>query len=160
GVAVDSAGHVFVADRYLSSTIRKIDLASGAVTTAAGKAGAFGHQDGVGNAARFWLPAGVAFGGSGGVYGADPNKDGVRRIDGMTGAVTTLAGMPTMQGSTDGATGDARFFGPMGLVSDGKDTLYVTDLFNATVRRIIVSTGAVTTLAGTPMQQGSADGTG
>src|SRR5260221_721646 len=67
-LAVDSAGNVYVADT--GSTIRKITPA-GEVTTLAGSAGQIGSDDGVGSAARFFVPTGVAVDGAGNVYVAD-----------------------------------------------------------------------------------------
>jgi secreted PhoX family phosphatase len=66
GVAVDSAGNVYVADSG-NDTIRKI-TASGIVSTLAGLAGSSGSADGTGNAARFSLPTGVAVDSAGNVY--------------------------------------------------------------------------------------------
>ncbi len=60
GVAVDSAGTVYVADT-VNATIRKV-TAGGAVTTLAGSAGDYGIFDGAGSAARFYQPQGVARG--------------------------------------------------------------------------------------------------
>jgi sugar lactone lactonase YvrE len=69
GVAVDSAGNVYVADCE-NSTIRKV-TAGGVVTTLAGQPGSSGNNDGVGSAARFYGPRGVAVDSAGNVYVAD-----------------------------------------------------------------------------------------
>src|SRR6266853_4865445 len=69
GVAVDSAGNVYVADQA-NNTIRKVTRA-GVVTTLAGLAGSTGHLDGTGSAARFWQPDGVTVDSAGNVYVAD-----------------------------------------------------------------------------------------
>ena len=69
GVAVDSAGNVYVADTR-NYTIRKVTPA-GVVTTLAGLAGSSGSADGTGSAARFYYPAGVAVDSTGNVYVAD-----------------------------------------------------------------------------------------
>src|SRR5437667_439586 len=69
GVAVDTAGNVYVADSA-NSTIRKITPA-GAVTTLAGSAGQIGSADGTGSVARFFRPFGVAVDSAGDVYVAD-----------------------------------------------------------------------------------------
>lgn len=75
------------------------------------------------------------------------------------GVVTTFAGAFGYSGSTDGTGAGAQFFGPMGIATDGVD-LYVADTVNATIRKIVTSTGQVSTLAGTPRALGSTDGTG
>src|ERR1035441_5354297 len=78
GVAVDSAGNVYVADDS-NNTIRKITPA-GVVTTLAGLAGYYGSADGTGSAARFYHPAGVAVDSAGNVYVADTVNDTIRKI--------------------------------------------------------------------------------
>jgi hypothetical protein len=77
GVATDSSGNVYVADRS-NSTIRKITPA-GVVTTLAGLAGSLGSADGTGSAARFYLPFGVATDSSGNVYVADTYNNTIRK---------------------------------------------------------------------------------
>src|SRR5207245_2886178 len=77
GVAVDSAGAVYVAD-LMNNTIRKITRA-GAVTTLAGSHTQFGSQDGVGIGARFYYPNGVAVDNAGALYVADSNNDRITK---------------------------------------------------------------------------------
>ncbi len=73
--------------------------------------------------------------------------------------VTTVAGLALNTGSTDGIGSAARFNGCVDVCSDGSN-LYVTDIYNNTIRKIVISTGVVTTLAGLAGSPGSADGTG
>jgi hypothetical protein len=72
GIAVDSAGNVYVADQF-NHTIHKV-TAGGVVTTLAGTAGMGGSADGMGAAARFNFPSGVAVDSAGNVYVADQQK--------------------------------------------------------------------------------------
>ena len=65
-----------------------------------------------------------------------------------------------MSGSIDGTGPAARFKYPYGLVLDGAGNLQVADYENQTIRKVVVATGAVSTLAGTAGMSGSADGTG
>ncbi|MEI6716024.1 MAG: HYR domain-containing protein, partial [Verrucomicrobiota bacterium] len=156
GVAVDGNGGVYVADG-LNHTIRKITN-GGVVTTLAGSAGVSGSVDGIGSAALFNYPAGVAVDGNGGVYVADSGNNTIRKIT-SSGVVTTLAGSSGVSGSEDGIGGVARFSGPSGLAVDGNGSVYVADFRNNTIRKI-TSDGEVTTLAGSAGVRGSADGTG
>lgn len=77
GVAVDSAGNIYVADWY-NHTIRKI-TSSGVVTTLSGLVGVAGSSDGAGSTARFYNPTGVAVDSGGTVYVADTNNSTIRR---------------------------------------------------------------------------------
>src|SRR5215470_10182099 len=109
GVAVDSAGNVYVADQG-NDTIRKV-TAAGVVTTLAGTAGITGSADGTGAAARFNAPFGVAVNGAGIVYVADSFNQTIRKIT-AAGVVTTLAGSAGVRGSADGTGAAARFSDP------------------------------------------------
>lgn len=75
------------------------------------------------------------------------------------GTVTTLAGTAGVTGSADGTGTAAKFSQPHDLVSDGTN-LYIADHTNYTVRKMVISTGEVTTLAGLAGSIGGADGIG
>ena len=154
GVAVDGSGNVYVADAG-NTSIRKI-TANGTVTTFAGFSGVGGSNDGVGAAARFNTPQGIAVDSVGNVYVADTNNCTVRKIT-PAGSVTTIAGAAGQTGSSDGAGGSARFNGPYAVAVDGAGNVYVADFFNATIRKI-TATGTVSTLAGFAGQPGLTDG--
>ena len=156
GVTVDGAGNVYVADTN-NSTIRKITPA-GVVTTLAGLAGSIGTTDGTGSAARFYSPFGLTADAAGNVYVADTYAYTIRKVT-PGGVVTTFAGTANSSGSVDGTGSAARFYFPTSVTIDGAGNLYVADTFNSTIRKI-TSGGVVTTLAGTALASGSADGTG
>ena len=156
GVAVDSAGNVYVADTG-NNTIRKI-TPSGVVSTLAGLAGSIGSADGTGSAARFFQPYGVAVDSAGNVYVADTNNNTIRKIT-PSGVVSTLAGLAGSFGSADGTGSAARFYYPEGVAVDSAGNVYVADTGNDTIRKITPS-GVVSTLAGLAGSIGSADGTG
>jgi uncharacterized protein len=137
-------------------TIRKIVIATGKVSTLAGRTGKRGYTDGVGRAARFEFPYGMATDGTN-LYVAD--NDAIRKVVIATGKVTTLAGTPGAPGSADGIGTSAQFSFPFGITIVGKN-LYVTDHFNYTIRKIVIATGEVTTLAGTAKAWGFTDGKG
>jgi sugar lactone lactonase YvrE len=127
-------------------------------STLAGTAGITGSADGTGAAAQFDTPLGVAVDENGNVYVADRYNYTIRKIA-PGGVVTTLAGTAGVTGSTDGTGAAAQFGGPYGVAVDGSGNVYVSDVGNATIRKIAPG-GIVTTLAGTPGVRGSADGTG
>ncbi|MDB6029475.1 MAG: repeat containing protein [Verrucomicrobiales bacterium] len=155
GIAVDSAGILFVADTA-NATIRKI-TPEGAVSTFAGAAGSLNSFDGVGTNANFFQPEGIAVDKGGNVYVADAWNHTIRKITPL-GVVSTLAGLAGSCGSMDGTNSKARFDRPAGIAVDGATNLFVTDSLNHTVRKITPS-GRVTTIVGLPGVWGNADGT-
>jgi len=156
GITTDGT-NLYVADTA-NNTIRQIVISTRAVTTIAGSAGSIGSTDGTGSAASFNVPAEITTDGTN-LYVADTENFAIRKIVIGTGKVTTVAGSAGQSGSTDGTGSAARFNRPYGITTDGTG-LYVTDTISNTVRKIVIGTGAVTTVAGSAGQSGSTDGTG
>lgn len=122
GVAADAAGNTYVADCG-AHTVRKIDP-SGNTTTLAGTAGQSGGQDGVGAAARFYCPRGLAADSSGNIYvtddGGGTTYGAVRQINTSTGAVTSIEATRVLTTSS--------------LAIDASGKLYAIDLINNAIR--------------------------
>ena len=156
GLARDGGDNLYVADA-MNATVRKI-APDGTVSTLAGSASNRGDADGVGTAARFNFPSGVAVDAGGNVYVADTYNDTIRKID-PSGAVTTLAGSAGISGGTDGAGSTALFNQPDNLAVDAAGNLLVADTGNATIRKVTAA-GVVTTLAGMPGVAGWGDSAG
>jgi len=156
GMALDRSGNVFVTDSR-SHTIRQITPA-GVVTTLAGVADSSGSADGVGSAARFYGPKGIAVDAQGTLFVADSYNGTIRKIT-VTGVVTTLAGRAGVVGSADGPGSAARFWHPTGVALDAAGNLFVGDPQNNAVRKISPD-GTVTTFSGSPGFSGIADGAG
>jgi sugar lactone lactonase YvrE len=154
GIAIDG-GNLYVADTD-NYRIRKIVIATGEVTTLAGN-GMDNHDDGTGTAARLSYPSGIAADGSGNLYVAQTSNDRIRKIAIATGEVTTLAG--STYGYADGTGTAAQFNYPFSIAADRSGNLYVADTYNNRIRKIVIATGAVTTLAGSGVL-GYADGLG
>jgi sugar lactone lactonase YvrE len=160
GIAIDSTGaNLYVADTG-NSTIRRIVVATGAVTTVAGTAGSFSFANGTGAAALLSGPIGLALNTTNTIlYVADNGNHLVRQLVLASGAVTTVAGTTSTPGSANGTGTAATFNLPRGIAADATN-LYVADYGNHGVRQIVIATGAVTTVAGTLGTSGSANGTG
>jgi hypothetical protein len=156
GLAMDGSGNLYVAD-YMNNEIRQVVVATGVVTTFAG-ATSSGSVNGVGTAARFNQPRGIAYDGAGSLYVTDYVNNEIRKIDIATATVSTFAGT-TAIGSTDATGTAARFDNPYGICYSSGN-LYVTDYNNYTIRKIVVASAAVTTLAGFPGAQGTINGAG
>ena len=159
GVALSSDGSaLFVAD-YDNNAIRRVEVATGAVTTLAGS-GIKGSADGVGDAAEFDDPSGIAISpDSGALFVADQGSDKIRRVEVATGEVTTLAGSGE-EGDADGVGDAAEFCHPYGVaISPDGGAVFVADHDNHKIRRVEVATGEVTKFAGSG-SNGSTDGVG
>jgi sugar lactone lactonase YvrE len=144
GVALDSAGNLYVADTY-NDTIRKVTPA-GVVTTPAGLAvGNPGSADGTGSAARFYNPIGVAVDSAGKLYVADMLNQTIRKVT-PAGGVTTLAGKAGHPGFVNGAGTNAEFNYPFGVAVDTNGNVYVGDQSNNAIRKVTPA-GGVTNLA-------------
>src|SRR5690606_16588214 len=141
-------------------TIRRI-TPGGVVTTIAGFVGDRDAVDGTNDVARFDFPRGIAIDANGIIYVADSVNSAIRKlvIDGNDTIVTTFAGTMGENGSVDATGPDARFEVPHGIAFDPAGNLYAVDRNNSDVRKITPE-GVVTTFAGVPGFQGSADGTG
>lgn len=140
-IALDHLGNLYVADTG-NHAIRRI-APGGAVTTLAGN-GSPGYADGIGRAAQFNGPVGIAVDDAGIVYVADTYNDRIRRIA-QDGTVTTLAGTgkPNL---FDGPGTAAAFDTPSALAVDHDGNLYIADTGNNAVRRLRPD-GTVDTLA-------------
>ncbi len=131
GVSVDSNGNVFVADTY-NNRIVKI-TADGVANTLAGGNGQ-GNIDGLGTIAKFFYPVDIEVDNSGNVFVADTENNLIRKIT-PDGLVTTLAG--STQGFADGIGINSKFNKPYGITIDPNEALFVADLVNHRIRKIV-----------------------
>jgi hypothetical protein len=140
-MATDGVSNVYVADN--GSAIRKVTDA-GVVTTLAGSITLAGDTDGVGTAARFRNISGLAYD-SGFLYVAEgASAHRIRKVDVTTGSVTIYAGaLSPTSGFVNGTGTAARFNTPSGIEKIGS-SLYVGDSGNNAIRRIVISSAAVT----------------
>jgi hypothetical protein len=132
GIAVDNAGNLFVSDSG-NRTIRKITPTE-VVTTIAGTAGSIGTNDGVGAAARFSFPRGMAFDGASNLFVADALNYTIREITpvGANWNVSTIAGLAGSNGSVDGVGSAARFNYPDTIAVENTSNLFVSDSYDTT----------------------------
>ena len=149
GIAISPDGKTLYFSDSGNNMIRKIDLATNTVSTVAGKGAlAAGMDDGIGIAASFEDPRGLAITSDGSIlFVADTRNNLIRKIVLATNSVSTLAGHPGFPGTEDGAGSSAFFNQPTTLALSG-NTLYVGDSSNASIRSIDLSSNTVTTIAG------------
>jgi sugar lactone lactonase YvrE len=146
GIAVDASGNIYIGDRN-HHRIRKISN-TGIITTIAGT-GVSGYSGDGGPAtnAKIRSPYGVAVDNLGNVYFAQGalENDYVRKIS-TSGIISTIAGGGTSGLGDDGPATNA-VLGPVGVVVDAYENLYISDGFNNRVRKVNTS-GIITTVAG------------
>jgi uncharacterized protein (TIGR03437 family) len=152
GVAVDSAGNLYIADSS-HNRIRKVS--GGTITTIAGGATAgFSGDGGPAAGALLSNPTDVALDSTGNLYLADYGNARVRKIS--NGIITTVAGNGNFSTSGDGGPATAAALGPDSIAIDSAGNLYIDDLTAQTVRK--VSNGIIATVAGNGIPGFSGDG--
>jgi trimeric autotransporter adhesin len=155
GVAVDSAGNIYIADTY-NHRIRKVVAATGLIFTVAGSGSSgFGGDGGAATAAQLYYPYGVAVDGAGNLYIADTYNNRVRKVTAATQVITTLAGSGVYGFSGDGAAAfAAQLRNPYGVAVDGAGNVYFADQDNYRIRKVTAATEVITTVAGGGSQFG------
>lgn len=148
-VAVDRAGHLYIADT-MNHRVRRVDAINGVITTVAGT----GHPQyagdgGAATAATLNEPAALVIGQKGLLYIADQSNNRVRAVDFITGLIRTIAGTGSTTYNGDGIPAtEASLAGPSGLALDSEGTLYIADTFNGRIRAIDPVTGLIRTVVG------------
>ncbi|MBS1521865.1 MAG: hypothetical protein JST50_12760 [Bacteroidetes bacterium] len=127
------------------STSSNVSSVLGTVTTFSGSATS-GYNDGLGGAALFSNPGGIASDASGNIYVCDVFNNRIRKIA-PDGTVTTIAGNGTA-GNSDGPALSAQFYAPQGVAVDAQGNVFVADYGNNLIREIVAATDSVKTIAG------------
>jgi len=136
-------------------------LTPGTISTIAGTGTAgYGGDGGAATGATLHTPSSVISDYAGNLYFSDTGNNRVRRIDAVTGALTTIAGTGTAGFSGDsGAATAAQLAAPQGLALDAANDLFIVDSGNSAVREVNADTGFISTVAGTGGSAGySGDG--
>lgn len=150
GVALDQNGNVFIADSA-NRRIRRIDAATGVITTVAGNGERGSTGDG-GSAleASFVSPRSIAVDQFDNLYILDWGSNRVRKLDLETGVITAYAGTDEAGFQGDGGPATlAQLWAPMGITLDPDGNLYIADQLNHRIRRIEAATGTIETIVGT-----------
>ncbi|WP_041586038.1 Ig-like domain repeat protein [Terriglobus saanensis] len=159
-LVLNGAGDLYIADTR-NNAIRKLTLATGILSTIAGRLGVPGSSGDGGSATLATLnaPGGLAMDAAGFLYIADTGNDTIRRIDPSTGMITLFAGIPTVADfAGDGGPASAgRFNNPLGLAIDSGGSLYIADQANHRIR-MITAGGSLSTVAGTGVPRYNGDG--
>ena len=149
-VCVDKAGNVYESEANSTVTcrVRKIDGVTGIITTIAGNSSyAYSGDGGLAVNASLFDPTGICVDGVGNVYIEEYDDSRIRKVDAVTGIITTIAGTGTNGYSGDGgAATSARFNNPLGICLDPVGNLYVADNQNLVVRKIYLTGAPPTTV--------------
>jgi hypothetical protein len=148
-VVLDGAGNLYIADSA-HNRIRKVDAKTQIISTYAGT-GVQGYSgdNGLATNASINSPHGMAIDGAGNIYFADTGNDVIRRIDAVSGIITTVVGNGQQGYSGDGqAATAAELNGPTEVILDAAGNLYVSDTLNACIREVNASNGTIQTIVG------------
>jgi sugar lactone lactonase YvrE len=154
GLALDEQGNLYLADRGFEN-IRKVTLATGIISTIAGVhpdspyTSGYSGDGGLATAATFRSPAGLAYDGAGHLTVVDSGEDNfivldfgnnvVRQIDLTTGIINTIAGSQVPGfGGDGGSSAAAMFYDPLAAAYDPAGNLFIADMKNDRVRRILL----------------------
>lgn len=150
GVAIDQVGNIFVADTF-NHRVRRVDAVTGVITTVAGNGAAgFAGDGAIATAAQLNFPLDLAIDESGNILVADSLNNRVRRVDAITGVITTVAGNGVAGYAGDGAAATAAQLDfPVGVALDADQDILVADGNNHAVRLVNRVSGVIFTIAGT-----------
>jgi sugar lactone lactonase YvrE len=162
GLAVDSAGDVWVAD-YWNNRIRMYAAATAIFNTVVGNGSVY---DGLAaTSGSLYFPRGPALDSQGNLYITDTNNNRIRVVNASTGIITTVAGtnvpcaQPTLPCGDGGQATAAAFFGPHSVNLDPTDTfMNIADSGDSRLRQVNTGTGIISTIAGTGVAGFSGDG--
>ena len=157
-ITLDTNQNLYVADTA-NHRIRRIDATTNIITTIAGTGTqGFSGDGALATAASIDSPTGLASDTANNLFLADTHNHRIRKIDAITGIITTIAGTGTLGQSGDNAAATtAQLALPHGLTIDPLGNLYLADTANHRIRRIDAATGIITTIAGTGTQGYSGD---
>ena len=148
-VMADDAGNVYVTDA-VQNKIRRVYATTGLINTYAGNGrDTFSGDGGPATLAALFLPHDCRFDRDGNLFIADSHNHRIRRVDGRSGIITTVAGT-----GREGYSGDnvqatvADLACPLSVDFDAEGNLYIADTNNARIRRVDAATGLISTIAG------------
>jgi streptogramin lyase len=158
-VAFDAKGNLYLADTF-NHCVRRIDAASGVISTVAGNGTkGFSGDGGPATQAQLNEPYGLAIDRSGNLYVVDRLNRRVRRVDASSGVITTVAGDGSTKYSGDGGPAtQAGLAEPNSVALDSASRLFIADVVDHRVRVVDLATGQIATFAGTGKRAHDGDG--
>lgn len=160
GVEIGPDGHLYVCDMS-NHVIRRIDRRTHIITTIAGTPGTHGYDGDGGPAtdALMFEPYEIRFDAAGNLFVVEMKNHLVRRIDAVSGVISTVAGSGTKGfGGDDGPATAAKLNRPHSIVLDDSGDLFICDIGNHRIRRVDAENGIISTWCGTGEPSGPHDG--
>ena len=157
GVAVDTAGNLFIADTG-NNCVRKV-ATNGIITTLAGN-GHYGYTGDSGPATNAMLegPTGLASDAGGNLFIADQGNQRIREVT-TNGIITTVAGNGIYGYAGDGGLAtSSELAAPLDVAVDINGNLFIADTYNQRIRKVMAATGIISTFAGIGSSGNSGDG--
>jgi len=159
GLTIDGLGNIYIADTW-NNRVRKINIVTGIITTMAGNGSSvYAGDGGLATLAGLPQPSGIAVDTAGNIYIADSYNNRIRKVNASTGIITTVVGNGSAGYSGDGAAAvSAELNNPSGVAVDAAGNIYIADANNYRIRKVNVSTGIITTVAGNGLRSNIGDG--
>ncbi|HEY4061292.1 MAG TPA: gliding motility-associated C-terminal domain-containing protein [Puia sp.] len=162
GVCIGPDGNVYYAD-YLANLIHKVNVTTGVMTTLAGGGTGPLGDGGPAISATINRPTGIAVDSKGNIYFCDGLDARIRKVDAVTGIITTIAGtgINTVSSGDGGPATSATVPFPESICVDQAGDVYEGELqipATSRVRKIDMTTGIITTLAGSNLAAATGDG--
>ena len=159
GIAVNSAGDLFIVDRG-NSRVREVSAATHTISTVAGTATAGYNGDGIAaTSAQLNSPFSIAIDAAGNLFIADVGNGRIREVIAGTQQISTVAGNGTFGYNGDGITAvSAQLNAPYGITVDLAGNLFIADTNNNRIREVSASTKLISTVAGTATKGFNGDG--
>jgi len=156
GVHLDASGNLFIADTY-NHRIRKVNGKTGIITTVAGTGSkGFSGDGGPATSARLRYPFSVYVDSAGNIYIADTYNYRIRKVDGQTQIITTVAGDGSAKFRGDGGLAiDASIMKSFDVAVDKEGNLYIADSHSHCIRKVDATTGIIDTVVGQGTNAGS-----
>jgi hypothetical protein len=170
-IAFDPAGNLYIADQF-NYAVRKVDAATGIISTVAGRGNcgsSYCGDGGPATEAELNVPNAVLVDVAGDLYISDSCNNVVRKVEAASGIINTAvgngygagAGCPAPTGGYSGDGGpatSAEMYEPYGLAFDSAGDLYIADGVNNVIRKVSAGTGIITTVAGNGFDAGTFNG--
>ena len=158
GVWADSTGNVFIADTF-NGLIRKVSAESNIITTVAGTGSlGYGGDNGPATSAQIYAIRGIWGDKHGNLFIPDGANSRVRKVDGTSNIISTIAGNGTYgHGGDNGPATSAQVYNPYSVWVDSNENVFIADSSDHRIRKIDGKTNIITTFAGNGRQGQTGD---